>query len=626
MFLVLFLNLISTFLICLIFKNLIIFFVIFFAIIVLDCEILSLFQAFNSNNIILISFLNLIISFLFWFIYSKKLYLPKFPKEIKQALKQDKSLRILSIFFILMLLTTGFLALYSLPLEADSRMYHFSRIFEYIKQQSFLHFDTNEVRNIILPINSEMFYSYFYIFKKNEFGFGLLSYFSFIWLIFGLYGIFRELKVPVKKTLFSIFVFSSFGIIIAQIPFLQTDLIISCLSIISLYLFIKNKFYLSGLSYALALGVKTTAIINFISFFIIILSYTLIFKKDIKNIFKYLIFLFLNFCIFSAYNYILNFIQFGNFLYNKALYAEHYLNFNIDSLIFNSKNLLKDLFIFQNDIVLDERKIGLSFQGVFIFIPCLIYSFFKLNNKRNLFIGICSFVFIINFLILSSCFVYSQYLIRYFLGFLAFSSFCLIYPYHNKIFKNLITSISVLYLLIFPFLIFKFPINTFLEEKSFKYEKLKENIILKKQKGLAPYIQYIFLKEFTKEFSQNDKIAILNHDNFYEIKQFKNFNWQIDTITLNKILKNDISEYNYLILAYLGQTSNNINSFEDFKLDDKNITCKRYAKYCNGRKLPVFEDCHFRETLLKEKGFVLVKKITKYKKSMLIYKNIEKSY
>ena len=112
--------------------------------------------------------------------------MPKFPIEIKQALKQDKSLRILSIFFILMLLTTGFLALYSLPLEADSRMYHFSRIFEYIKQQSFLHFDTNEVRNIILPINSEMFYSYFYIFKKNEFGFGLLSYFSFIWLIFGL--------------------------------------------------------------------------------------------------------------------------------------------------------------------------------------------------------------------------------------------------------------------------------------------------------------------------------------------------------------------------------------------------------------------------------------------------------
>ena len=260
MLLTLFLNLFSTYLICSIFQNLIIFFIVFFALIVLNCEILSIFQIFETKNIIQISIFDFVICFLAWFKFSKKFYLPTFPKEIKTALKLDKSLLIFSIFFILMLILMGFLAFYSLPLEPDSRMYHFSRIFEYIDQKSFLHFETNEARNIIMPINSEMFYSYFYILKKNEFGFGLLSYFAFFSLISGLFGIFKELKISTRKTLFSIFVFSSFGIILAQIPSLQTDLIVSALCILSLFLFMKEKFFFSSLAYALAIGTKTTAL------------------------------------------------------------------------------------------------------------------------------------------------------------------------------------------------------------------------------------------------------------------------------------------------------------------------------------------------------------------------------
>ncbi|MBR5305119.1 MAG: hypothetical protein IKU37_09865 [Candidatus Gastranaerophilales bacterium] len=516
-----------------------------------------------------------------------------------------------------MLIITGCLALCSLPLEADSRMYHFSRIFEYIYQQSFLHFDTNETRNIIMPINSEMIYSYFYIFKKNEFGFGLLSYFSFIWLIIGLYELFKELNFSARTTLFSIFVFSSFGIIISQIPYLQTDLIIASLSITSLYLFTKNKLYFSSLAYALAIGTKTTAIINFVSFFIIILSYTLIFKKNIKNITKYLFFLFLNFVIFSSYNYILNYLDFGNFITNKALFAEHYFEFNKKDIINNFKNIINDSFFNENILFFDERKVGFSYQGIFVFIPCLIYSFLKIRNKRGLFIAICSSIFILNFLIICFNFVYSEYLIRYFVSFFAFSIFCFIYGYYKKIIKNFIIFISILNLFIFPFLIFKYPIIIFN-----KNENLKENILLKKQKNIDYRIQYKFLLIFKEKFKKENKIAILNHINFYEIKQLKNLGYQIDTITLNKLIHSDMSKYDYVILAYWGQTTNALNSIEDFKKDNKELICKKYAKKIKNEAFPAFEDCHFNGNLLNKKGFKLEEIHEEHFKKMIIYKKI----
>ena len=146
----------------------ILFFIICFALIILNCEILSLFQIFNSKNVIIISITEIIILLFILFKYFKKIINFKKTEAINKiinAFKLDKSLFVFAVFFGLMVLIMGFFAYYFLPLESDARMYHFSRIFEYIHQQSFLHFDTNEVRIIIMLIYSSMFYSYFYVLK-----------------------------------------------------------------------------------------------------------------------------------------------------------------------------------------------------------------------------------------------------------------------------------------------------------------------------------------------------------------------------------------------------------------------------------------------------------------------------
>ena len=96
----------------------------------------------------------------------------------------DKSLIILSIAFLFLIIVTFFLAIIIPPLEPDSQTYHFLRAVEFVSQKNLSHFDTNDIRALIMPINSEIFYSWMLIFKKNFSSFGLLSFFSYILAIF----------------------------------------------------------------------------------------------------------------------------------------------------------------------------------------------------------------------------------------------------------------------------------------------------------------------------------------------------------------------------------------------------------------------------------------------------------
>ena len=173
---ILFLNISTVYLICSFLRNLFLFYIILFALIILNSEILSLLSAFNASNILIISTIELILASIFFIKTKEKFYFPNIKEEllkIKNAFILDKNLGLLGLIFIFMLFCFGILAIVTPPLEPDSRMYHFVRIFDYIKQSSFNHFETNSIRNIIMPFNSEIIYSYFYVFKKNDLGFNL---------------------------------------------------------------------------------------------------------------------------------------------------------------------------------------------------------------------------------------------------------------------------------------------------------------------------------------------------------------------------------------------------------------------------------------------------------------------
>ena len=66
---------------------------------------------------------------------------------------------------------------------------------KFIEQGSLNHFETNDVRALIMPINSEIIYAWMYSFKKNFYGYGIVSFVSYIALIFGSWGIMEHFKI-----------------------------------------------------------------------------------------------------------------------------------------------------------------------------------------------------------------------------------------------------------------------------------------------------------------------------------------------------------------------------------------------------------------------------------------------
>ncbi len=625
MFLTVLLNILSTYLICSIFENLFIFFIVLFGLIVLNCEILSVLQIFNTKSIIIISIAGFIVSFLFWYKLSKKIYVPKLKdtfKKIYNSLKLDKTLLILSFFFLFMLLSFLFLSIYSIPLEPDSRFYHFARIFEFIKQGSFNHFDCDEIRNVIMPVNSEMIYSYFYIFTKNEFSFGLLSYFSFIYLIAGLFNIFSELKIPARKALFSILIFSSLALVLVQIPTHQTDILISSLVIASVYLFIKAKnsnplIYFSSLAYALAIGTKTTAIMNFIAFFIIIVSYSLIYKKDYKNILKFILFLIFNFIVFSSYNYILNYIDFHNFIAPYTFRIEH----KTINLIDNFKGLIADFINFPFKMMRDERATGFTIFETLVILSVIVasfFAFFKTKNKKIKMISLFGMTFALNFLIHLISLDKSVYSVRYFVEYSALvtPAFSFIYFKKFNLLKFLIIPFCIFNLTVYSISSSRCPLYAFL---ILDFNNLKKDIIFKyplTDKEIRE--DYNMSEEFIEKFKKEDKILVLNHEQFYEIKKLTDYNTKI--ATFNYMIKNNLDNYDYIIVKENKEVTNNPKHFID-KFKSEDFSYDFYAKQVGKRNVPLFKIYDFKDTFFNKKGFVLSKKTKLFKTYEKIKKN-----
>ncbi|MBQ8476263.1 DUF2029 domain-containing protein, partial [bacterium] len=480
------LNLIASYFISCVINNFLGIYIAFFAFVVLNIEILSLFRAINDINILIFSFLNHVFSFLF-FKYKKANFLKAdidFSK-IKNAFLLDKSLILLTGAWFILILVSGFLAYVMPPLEPDSQTYHFIRAYYYAKNQSLAHFDTNDIRALIMPFNSEIIYTYIFSLKHKFYNFALLSYFSYFAIITALWQILSYLKYSIRKKLYTIFLLSSLASIVVEMSCLQTDIVAGALFISAFALFLKKKNFISALSIALALGVKTTAIIMIIPYLIAL------FLLNKKDFWRYLGFIALNFIIFSSYNYILNFIQFQNPVTNHSAYLGHkfwggfsgyisnlihftfqffdftgfswgyYLNYKIFAIkdfIFEALNLNPD--IGNNvahsaiNITTDEQITGFGVLGLLALIPSIIKGFYS-KSKILFLLSLC---FILNILILARFMAYMEYSIRFIAAFAILSASTLVLIYRKKgIYKNILTAFCIFYMAVIPIHIRRAP-------------------------------------------------------------------------------------------------------------------------------------------------------------------------
>ena len=611
------LNLFSSYLIASIAKNILVIFISFFAFIVFDMEVLSLFHIITRNNVIIFSLLNLIFSILF-FKFTKSAFLKiNFDFErLKNSLKLDKSLCILSFAFIVLLLVTLILSLIIPVLEPDSQTYHFIRAYDFVKFKSLNHFEINDIRALIMPINSEIIYAWMYLFKKTLYGYGILSYCAFIVFIFSFWQILEKLKFCFRKRLFAIFVFSSFSSVIVQIPSLQTDIVVGCLITLAFLLFLneeKMSVYFASLSLALAVGTKSTAIMALGAFFVLIFCFEkfVLKTKNYKKIGLFSLYFIVNFLIFSSYNYISNFLQFHNFLSNNCAlvghgfwggikgYIANIIHFCFQGLDFtgfkwgyylNDKILaLKDAFfdlihipqdtgcnIEQEkiNIITDEQTVGFGILGFLVFIPMLFLSIFKIfknKNKRTIALFVFGIVFILNILVLARAIAYLVYSIRFIIAFVCLSAPVLVYSYSKKgIYKKIIVFFSLFYMFLLPFCIRRMPFWRaihILKFRNYNLEAFAKDCYENRFVSVYPSGHVIY-KTINERYKDKKNIAIIKTlvSSMLYLTTLENDERKIDFLNAGLINEDKLKKYDLVILESEIQNDNIFNK-EDVKIN-----------------------------------------------------------
>ena len=586
---VIFQSLISFFLAS-IFNLSVIFFISFFAFVILNIEILSLFKGISGQNILILTFLEFLIVGFIWFKNKKIPSISNFKGfliELKNSLLADKSLLVLFLFWVFCIAISFILALLSPVNEPDAQGYHALRSLFWAKDGFISHFEIADIRCHSMPINSELFYVWILSLSKNDLGFGLLQFFSYFLLIISSFKIMEFYEIDFNKRIWSILIFSSFAGVISQISSTQTDLLVGSLLTTSFYLILEfkkqnklNFLYFASLSMAISFGVKSTGIIASIP---LLIWYIFLLRKEFI---KYFLFLILNFSIFSSYNYILNLINYSSPLGSKSALLGHgfwggfgaivanfiryifqffdfsgfTLGFYINKFLLSAQAAAIEFFNIPRDlgenvglnftnISMTEQVLGFGILGFLVFLPSSIIGFF--NKKLRIF----SIIFWAMILTLSFSIAYMIYSIRFIVTFVAFSIPLISLTYFKKmnLYKFFIILFAIFYLGYASLFLSQRPMYHLKKE----FQKTPDiKLIQNKMRDL----NYKFYPSFNEAYTMksavqpickdNSKIAIFASNGYmlYSTK-FLEFNnsCKIDTLNILHIRNYDLSNYDYII-------------------------------------------------------------------------------
>lgn len=515
---------------------------ILFGQVVLTYELLSLFSAVTPVNVLIINAVFFVISLLLLKKSGKKPeYKEDFDDEkrrIKFAVQKDKWLKIAVISFFIYMAGSLIYMYVVPPNDGDAVSYHIARIPFWYEAHNINHFVCSDIRALVMPINSEVFYFWAYSFIKSDIFVRVFSFLSYLLFAVGLRGLFKEIKISAGVFLWTLLSLTAMQNIMFAVTGTETNIAIAGLVISSLFLFLTGLkkseikyIYFSSLMYALAAGTKTPALQAIPAVAVIMLTIAVLEKK--KEAFKYLLmfagFFLLNFIIFASYNYVLNFIDFGNpvssvnvtethKLYGgfKAFVANiiRYCGMMIDTTglpycvpFWRIKTAIVDCVLallgIQPDIGLIapdskhfdignnyENLCGLGILGIIVFLPALFISLKRIkHSEKSLFFGVFAAGFLINIVVLSATLGYMLYSIRFIMFFVMIAAPVITYIFvinRKNLFKKIIALI----------IIYSFTFSYYFYERRF-----------------SPYLCYVFYKNKTvNNFKTNARCANIDFD------------------------------------------------------------------------------------------------------------------
>lgn len=594
-----------------------------FSQLVLTFEILSLFTAIKQIPVLLLNILFFTVSVYLWNKKQRPLWtlgLSDFWKKVINSFKLDISLIVLFVGFVIFIATVLILNILMPITSADAHGYHVGRSVFWVLQGSLNHINVADVRNLCLPINSEILYSWVFLFVRNDLFLGFFGFAGYLLSMTSIYGLLNLAGFCTRKKLWVIFIISSFPCVLVQASGTETDIIIAGLVISSVYLFWnslkynkKAPLFMSSLAYALAIGTKTTALMAIPSVGLLLLALCYSHKK-IKPLGYFVGFGLINFLIFSSYNYILNYIQFSNFLGPKSFMVVSKNYFGIKGAI---ANFIKYLFLLVDftgfkwsdyvspymmrlrDMVLHKVHLGSMLDGLYTtpylvnrflleplmgagilgliaFFPSNFWALIKptfVKGRKVWFCFLLALTFWINLAMISYLLAYMSFSIRFIMFFIVLASPALVYSYYKKanIFKVIFIFFAMFNLVFISTHLWPRPLDKIaqilIKHPSIAY--LRENSICKGYEEtkkfsnatcmLTRQIRYLYAPE-------NKILAFLNSaDSIYLLKSLEFDNYKIDFKTMEDVPKIDFDKYNLVISSDKGQTATLIKDYETRK-------------------------------------------------------------
>lgn len=599
-------------------------FILAFAQIVLTLEVLSLFSAIRCRWVLI---LNVMFFFTSMFIWNYNLRphwsldCADFKRKIVNAFKLDMSLFWLYVGFGVFIFSALFLCAISPITNADAGAYHVLRSLIWVLQHNLNHSEIPDIRDLCLPINSEILYAWVLLFVRKVAFLGFFSFVGYLLAVVSVYNIMGYLHYSTRKRLWVIFILSSFPSVLVQASGTETDIIIAGLVTSAIFMFwyaVKNNkitpLYMSALAYALAIGTKTTSLIAIPSVALLMITICYVNKKY-KPILGFIAFCALNFLIFSSYNYILNYIDFGNFFSSQSFMQVSKNYYGIKAI---PANFIKYIFMFfdftgfrwsdyigpsiinlRNSILafchlkgipdglytsgydiqrtLIEPMMGAGILGFLVYLPCLFVGFikpiFKFKSKRVWIISGFAFLFFVNLITTSYLLAYMSFSIRFVMFFMVLSAPILVQSYfkNRNPFKYIIIFFALFYLIAVSTHLWVRPANKMghLLLTGHSIAEIRLRSACKDFDEISSYrhseclLKYKIKSDFKP---QNRILAFFSHgEEIFFVKELELEGYKIDFGLMEDANNIDFSKYNIIISTHKGQTVSLIKHFEERK-------------------------------------------------------------
>ena len=657
-------------------------------------EILSLFSAITPLGILGLNLLTTFISGYFWFKSGRPVFSVSarpFLKRVKRAVLRDKYLLVLGCAFVFMCAVSVFLVAIMPVVSGDASSYHVLRSTLWISAKNLSHPVIADIRNVLMPINSEILYLWVILLTKKLVWLGTFSFIGFMMSMFSLYGIMSNMKLSEERKLWVLFILASLPSVVILSSGTETDIIIAGLVLSGMYLFWEfakkggaSVGYFSSLAFALAIGTKTTSffLLPAVGLWCLWISHLYNGRKFLTPILKIIGFGAVNVLLFSVYNYILNFLEFGNVFGFDGFTASHknlngfrgacsyfikhmFMFFDFSGFTWN-ETLGKHILVVRDNILnalslssvpdglnsgdstvanrtLLEPNVGMGILGFLTLLPCLFFSLIKPlfggHGRKKVFIFSFALLLLLTIIMMSWQLVYMTFSIRFLTSFCVVAAPILAYSYtrKNNPYKFLVTCFALFGLLLVSTHIWARPfgrIVTYLRSGASITEvrQVAQCSMFGKTYPHASKAEELgcTISRAIKTYVPDTKILYFSNvgESLLNIKMLERDGYHIDFASMEEVDKIDFSKYNIILIRDDCQYLSYVRT--GYRAPYYSVMSGQYCKYLQknidgkpvvGVAICRFEPKFYEARNLKESIFVLTPGENNNVKKYIFYEN-----